>query len=738
MLLGRIANSKLFFFLISEIKAPTPQSLKSISLNILASNIQDRSVFEISKTIYPQIFDEAIPLQFSGLNRIFFSQELSKDEIDLSSMNLKRIPIVLACKMQKIKKLDLSGNSNIEFYEEWFSHFHTNLKELSISNCNIKASDLEVINNLSALERLNISVNDALNIDSAHFISILKRLKHLDMSYCDLDAKALEFILTNATKLESLNFCGNHLNRFFETIQIPDHCKNNLKILNLSDCNLRTKDLKILFIFNNLESLNLSKNDFSEINIEIVQKRFPFCTNKAKNNHQIQNKKTKYKEKSSKIKRSHEMKSNSKSFEKKNFQGSSSFFSSWEPKHLKSINLSNCQINSEAFIAKIFDIKNLEALNLSQNMLNFNFNEIANGKAKETLKTLEISGCFITSATNLYHLTNFHQLETLDISYNMFSNAPIGFELGCSKKSLKKLNINWCHLGYNELRAVSECLNLEDLDVSNNGFGNIPENFNLGASKDSLKKLNIKCTYLCYNGLKVITECPNLEYLDVSCNGFSGMTNKFSLGVSARSLKKIKAYQCGMNQHGLKAFTNCSKLEELDISFNYFEELPEDFTLGCSKNSLKELEIHSCNLNCSGLKAIIDCPNLKKLLASRNKFENIQDVFPLSKITNSLTNIDVRNCNINHSGLKALTECLKLEKLDVSFNLFMNIPNNFEFGNSKYSLLDLKISHSYLNYNGLKAISECKMLKSLDISGNGISASDIVQSNILDKEFKHF
>lgn len=264
----------LFWHLTAKIaNATNPQSLKKYSLDTIKDNIQDVNVYKVSKKLFPQIFHENIPLEFSGFNSIFFKEMLDNKEVDLSHMNLERIPIILAKRMKKIEKLNLSYNSNWNLNEEWFAQFFKVLKELSIRSCKLNDSIFETIDKLEMLENIDISGNEGLDVNSPHFISVIKRLKHLSISYCRLNENDLKTILKYATELESLNFSENELHRGFD---VPPGILRNLKVLKLSGCGLEARDLPKIFSFENLKEINLSHNDFSGIDSALIQDIFFF------------------------------------------------------------------------------------------------------------------------------------------------------------------------------------------------------------------------------------------------------------------------------------------------------------------------------------------------------------------------------------------------------------------------------------------------------------------------------
>ena len=683
MLQRKIIRTVSSFLLLSLTESTAPSTLKKYALDAISDSFQDIDVYDISKRIYPNMLNANIPLENTGIMNIFFYELPYNKEVDLSYMNKERIPMVLARKMKNVEKLNLSNGQSWKLNEEWFEQFSSNLKELSLRNCYLKTSDFEAIDNLRALESLCISENCNLNVNSPRFISIIKRLKHLDVSYCRLSEKSLNTIFKHATKLESLNFSGNILNRMFNTSSISPEIIKNLKVLKLRRCELVSSDLESIFMFDNLIELDLSLNHFSEINANTLQKLFestsidPSFTEHPKFRRNI-------------------------------------------IKNLKSLSLQGCRIISKTFVEKIFDLQSLEALDISDNFLiNFDFSEIVKGRARNSLKVLNVKKCNFSGPTNLKSLTSFPHLETLDISSNYLETIPIGFEIGCSKNSLKSVFIEFSHLTYLGLQPFTDCPKLEVLNASLNDFRDMPQDFTLGSSKHSLKSVKIDRSSLKPQGLRAFTDCIHLENLSACGSDFEYISEDFVFGCSKNSLKTINLSICKLGPIGLKVVTDCPKLEKLDVSHNRFTHLEEDFSFGSSRNSLKEINISNTDLHYHGLKAITNCSKLEKLIAYHNQMADIPNDFNFGSSRNSLREIDLSDCVMFFNGLKAISQCTRLEHLNVSHNCFDSVPAGFTFGRCQTSLKRLFISCCNLNNNGLTAISNCNNLKTLSIMHNG-------------------
>lgn len=670
----------------------SPVSLKTFALKSLNEKLKENPVpFKIVTRIFPHIFDEKMSLQQSGFNLVFYNYPIPNKEIDLSNLNINRIPLALTEKMTEIVSLDLSKNENLCLDEKWLYQISDKLKELTLKECYFCEDHLKVIASLKSLESLNISGSRGLNINSPHFITILKKLKHLSISNCKLDSKAFEIIHSNASRLEFLNFSSNDLSRLsFENPNVFPAFKETLKVLKLENCGLKSNHLERFFVYNNLEEIDLSNNNFSKIDEKTVEKLFGFSQNIEMDisSPRIMNKKNKL---------------------------------NWEihTKQLKIVSLNNCQITFEPFATKLFDIEHLEELRISDNTVVLNLKSILKSPARNSLKALEIISCNGLKPKNLKSLTIFPKLEKLDASYIEFEDQLENFELGCSKETLQELNIKSSKLTIHGFKAITDCPKLKKLDASyNEKFENTLEGFELGKSKETLEELNIERSKLNSNDLKAITDCPKLEKLNASYNRFENIGANFTLGRSKNTLKELNLECSNLNINGLKAITDCPKLEKLNVSHCVFKNISESFELGCSKKSLKELNVKNTEFNLYGLKAITDCPKLEKLNASENCFENINADFKLGCSKKTLKELNVSTSKLNANSLKEFTDCPRLEILNASNNSFRDIFEGFELGCSKESLKELAIYSSKLNFNGLKAITDCPKLEILDARYN--------------------
>ena len=668
---------KLILFINIVLATYNPLKLYTHSLGSIESNLTITSVNIINR-IYPDFFNNHHSPEYTGLYDIFYFEIPSNKKIDLSEMDIERIPVPIASKMKKVKSLNLSCNEILEIEDEWFKYFYDDLEELNINNCNIPNENLKIIQNCKSLKKLSLS--GSIDIDIKCLFPIIPKLTYLDVSNCSLNGIDLHTILENGINLEYLNFNQNNL------LILPCFIKSNLKILKVSNCMLNSLQcLSILMNLEDLEEIDLSRNNFRDMNSNIIDNIF-------NNLHD---------EPASKRICFHD-----NSILSRNYKS-----------NLKRINLSCCKIKSQEFVKNLFNIKGLEILKLDTNNLNFDFKEIVEGRSKETLKELHLKHCTISSSENVKYLTDFISLEKIDLSNNLFKNMTENFSLGISKNSLSQIDMRNCNLNHFGLKAITACSKLEKLDVSENDFGEFPLNFSLGISKSTLKDVNASSCNLNHVGLKIFSECLKLERLEIQNNSFQNIPLNFSLDKLKYSLKELNISECELNINGWNAILDCERIKSLNLSVNSFQNHPDKFNIKF-KDCLNKLEIRRCCLTTRHFRIFTDCPNLKTLDGFGNDFSSIENSFTLGCSKNSLKDVILGGCQLDEHCLKELTDCPCLKSLHLYFNNFNNISDDFRFGRSRDSLNFLDLTSTFLNHNGLKAITSCRKLNTLFVSGN--------------------
>lgn len=208
---------------------------------------------------------------FNSKENIFFLNSNSKFVLSLKILNLsncnlnKDYAILFGENLKEfiyLETLNLSDNENIK---DGFSRIFNNLpfiykslKNLFISNCNIitDAGSLlfQTLKDNCFLEKLDLSFNqnigssEKINLKNLNYIS--NTLEILNLSYCNLDSKngkELIDILNKFFILEYLNLSNNRNlnNKLLKIIKILPKDKSLIKEINFSNCHLQIEESTI-------------------------------------------------------------------------------------------------------------------------------------------------------------------------------------------------------------------------------------------------------------------------------------------------------------------------------------------------------------------------------------------------------------------------------------------------------------------------------------------------------------
>ena len=234
--------------------------------------------------------------------------------------------------------------------------------------------------------------------------------------------------------------------------------------------------------------------------------------------------------------------------------------------NLKELHLENCKISNERFLRVIFNLPNLEMINLSSNELKFEFTEIVKGRASKKIKELILSDTNISLIQTLRDLTTLESLEKLDISFNWFDEITAdGLSFGAAKDTLKELNINHCYFKHIILESLSKCSQLKTLRCFDNSFQSIPENFDLGLLKSSLVECDFSSTGINLNGLKSLSKCSELRYLNLSGNDLSYLDYSFDFDCLNKNLKTLEMWNCEFTKEGEKVVNDFKEKSKIDL-----------------------------------------------------------------------------------------------------------------------------------------------------------------------------
>ncbi|OMO54450.1 hypothetical protein CCACVL1_27792 [Corchorus capsularis] len=335
------------------------------------------------------------------------------------------------------------------------------------------------------------------------------------------------------------------------------------------------------------------------------------------------------------------------------------------------------------------------------------------------------------------------QLETLDLSYNNFTNSSLHSLSALT--SLKNLNLRMNNLeGRFPVRELSVLENLESLDLEDNMLeGSLTlqdlkylsklsklEYLDLGGNKfksndfvmclvslPSLKSLNLKWNYmegcLCDQDFKYVTKLSKLEYLDLGGNRFTNKDIVMCLG-ALPSLKFINLNGNSMGgpltDHDLQALSKLSKLEYLNLGGNKFKNKDIVRCLGFLP-SLKSL-----NLTGNSMEGFLSDEDLKELtrlevldLSMNNLVGNIPS--SVAELT-SLKAISLAGNYFNDSLPAGICELNGLEELDLAYNSLEGIIPPCLYNMTTLRFIDLSHNHfdGTFNFSSLANLNKLEMV----------------------------
>ncbi|GJZ48718.1 leucine-rich repeat-containing protein [Tanacetum coccineum] len=395
----------------------------------------------------------------------------------------------------------------------------------------------------------------------------------------------------------------------------------------------------------------------------------------------------------------------------------------------------------------LFDLKNLQSLNLAAN--NFNFSQIPTRFGSFTsLLDLNLSNSGFSGQIpgELSQLTSLQSLDLSSVfSYGMRSLKLETPNLTTLAQNLTRLsylyldNVNISSQKFDWCRGLSASLpNLEVLSLSNCQLS--------GPLDDSLLKLqSLSVIRLALNTLsspvpEFFANFKNLTVMNLaSCN----LTGTFPKKVLQLESLQILDLSVNMNLYGsLSDFPMNGSLRSLVLSnTNFSGEIPESIR---NLKNLSWIELHSSNFSGRILKSMENLTQLSYLDLSSNKF--IGEI-PSFKLCKNLTHID-----LSRNGLSGMIpsdhfqDLNNLISVDLGFNSFNgSIPsslfslqllqqikvssNNFEgflpnFSNPSLISLDtLDLSGNKLEGEVPKSFFELRKLRVLLLSSNNLSGT---------------
>lgn len=536
----------------------------------------------ILKKLFPATFNEA---EYRGGNITFdqiFSNEFNSTIIDLSNLKISSIPKPIACRFIKVEELNLSSNETCNDMNKLFEHIpKRKLRKVTIENSPRLKNVFQALSTATKLEELNISkLQDKSDLEQ--YGSVFINLKRLKFSESSLTKKEFNFFCCLGIKLEFLSLADNPevmINSSKEEDNASISLPISLRYLDLSNCSeLKPAHFKKIYITSNFEELNISKYNFSMVEDTFID--FLFEVN----------------------------------------EGEKLLLDSYPLRfgYLKGLNLSDCKIESQKMIEKLFNIRELERLDISDNEIAINFSNIKDCNAFNSLKELNLG--MKRNAKKLYaperygwksyekatkeellkplvdFLNQFKLLEILDLSNIKW--------YGCHSKifgqtlidNLVKLTMNECDLKSAQLNNILECKKLKYLEVKHDNFTyfTVSGNFNC---QDTLEEVNLSHTNSNDSFFLSLLKCPKLNRLNFECCNISKIST-IDMEHTTKSLKYLNISETDINSKQLSLLLNCFALEELAADNNNLDdEVEEGKVFGESSKSLKYLSLIGCKLS---------------------------------------------------------------------------------------------------------------------------------------------
>ncbi|MFS7976827.1 putative leucine-rich repeat-containing, plant-type, leucine-rich repeat domain superfamily [Helianthus anomalus] len=395
----------------------------------------------------------------------------------------------------------------------------------------------------------------------------------------------------------------------------------------------------------------------------------------------------------------------------------------------------------------LFDLQNLESLNLAGN--NFNFSQIPSRFGSfASLKVLNLSNSYFSGQIP-GELTQLSRLETLDLSslfsYGIRSLRLENPNLATLVQNFTKLrglyldNVNISSQRFDWGQSLSSSLhNLEILSLSSCQLS--------GPLDDSLQKLqSLSEIRLALNNLSApvpdfFANFTNLTIMNLgSCNLVGAFPNK------VLQLQKLQILDLALNKNlsgSLPDFPINGSLRSLVLSnTNFYGGIPE--SIGNLKN-LSRIELFSSNFSGRIPNSIQNLTQLRYIDLSSNNFIGHIPSFQMCKnITHvdlsrnslsgtipsahfqdleNLVSVDLRFNDFNGSIPSSLFSLQKLQQIQLSNNNFNGLLANFT--NPSLSLLDtLDLSSNKLQGEIPRSMLELRKLSILVLSYNNLSGT---------------
>ncbi len=364
------------------------------------------------------------------------------------------------------------------------------LQKLILSGNNLRAlppaiADLVMLNTLD-LSKNPLKVRDAEDVSCLPVdMRLMKNLKVLNLSECNL--RIIPVTIFVCTSIQRLDLSRNKIG-----LLVPDIANlQNLTHLDLSQCDLSTLPAEIAFCAD-LQEITLMSN-----NIESLPESLKEC----------------------------------KSL--KHLRLSFKSFTGLLDSYMETL-IKKGQIKSEHIPAVVFELENLRELNLKGTKIN-NLPD----NSLNNLEELQLDRNYFDTITELVFKPMAASLRVLTLSSNLLKDIP--------EEINSLVNLRVLDLSYNQIENLPTRLgglaNLSDLNLGNNNISNLSMSI---LSLRSLEKLNLE-----HNQLSSLLDClcdlVNLAYLDLSYNKISMISPKIC---NLKSIKLAHSYS-KLNKTGL-------------------------------------------------------------------------------------------------------------------------------------------------------------------------------------------
>ncbi|CAH1400487.1 unnamed protein product [Nezara viridula] len=327
-------------------------------------------------------------------------------------------------------------------------------------------------------------------------------------------------------------------------------------------------------------------------------------------------------------------------------------------------------------------------------------------------KILQVqSGRNLTDTLTSRHLEGLHELEELNLCFNVLTKLPE--DLFKDVDNLKYLDLSKSKVQLLPKDIFRYVPKLETLDLGKNKiqylepgiFRNLTKLRLLNLSENKLKKLS----------RSVFSDVPNLERLDLNSNGLTTLPP--DIFADFIKLKKVNLYENNFQTLPQSIFRNTPNLEQIQIHNNrrILKTLPSGLLANLTK--LKELNLGNISLSSLPEDLLSGCISLDKLTLRKNLLMQLPD-----KIFQDIKNVTM--IDLAHNRLRSLPESLfsslqKLKKLDMSHNNLTNISQSLF--SSLYVLEELKLADNEIKFIHPEAFAVLQGLKTINLSHNKLS-----------------